>query len=459
MPSFGAIKALQLRTGATRAACKQALEDHNEDEDAAAAALGVCADAAATAPSPVSSTNQQALSRWSSEEEASSLSVLTVEAGDGSTFPQSGDTISMHYRGRLRSDGSEFDSSYARNRPFTFKVGVGNVIRGWDLGCLQLSLGQRAQLLVASDYAYGPNGHGPIPPCADLIFDVHLLKVVRRDGTVHAVDAQPATVAAVAAPTAASAADASTCLAPGIATRPGAIRNSPSGMAGDADAAAAAAVMATLGDMMAAVQSIAATSDAAERDRQYDSLAAMLAKVMPDAEAAAPPLSPPSTSALPAAAVQSLLALAFDSLPPASLGAAAATCRLWRDAAAEALWAREALDLRASSGASPLSDDELGALVARAPSLRFLNLSSCEALTDAGLAHLKGLAHLRSLNLASLPKVTADGVAAVVDAIGAELTDLELGGCSAIGSAELVRRFGRFLELDEDEDGLAKVQG
>ena len=94
----------------------------------------------------------------------------------------------MHYRGTLQADGSEFDSSYKRGKPFVFKIGVGKVIRGWDVGVMKMSLGEKAILFISSDYGYGPSGNGPIPPNADLKFEVELLKVERaivRDSRRH----------------------------------------------------------------------------------------------------------------------------------------------------------------------------------------------------------------------------------------------------------------------------------
>ena len=104
--------------------------------------------------------------------------MLQVEAGDGATYPRHGDTLKIHYRGTLCSDGTEFDSSYARDRPFCFKFGTGEVISGWDVGLARVSLGERAVLTVSSESAYGAAGApGKIPPHADLRFEVHLLGV------------------------------------------------------------------------------------------------------------------------------------------------------------------------------------------------------------------------------------------------------------------------------------------
>lgn len=74
------------------------------------------------------------------------------------------------------TDGSKFDSSRDRGQPFSFTLGAGQVIKGWDEGVAQMSKGQVAKLTCPSDYAYGPRGiPGVIPPNATLIFEVELL--------------------------------------------------------------------------------------------------------------------------------------------------------------------------------------------------------------------------------------------------------------------------------------------
>lgn len=105
------------------------------------------------------------------------VSIETTKAGDGKTFPKRGDTVIVHYTGTL-TDGTKFDSSRDRDEPFSFNLGMGQVIRGWDEGVAQLSLGQRATLTCTHDYAYGERGYpGVIPPKATLIFDVELLAI------------------------------------------------------------------------------------------------------------------------------------------------------------------------------------------------------------------------------------------------------------------------------------------
>ena len=90
---------------------------------------------------------------------------------------QKGKTVSVHYKGQL-ADGTVFDSSYKRNQPIEFPLGVGHVIPGWDEGIQLLSVGDKARFVIPSDLAYGSRGAGGvIPPHATLIFDVELMKV------------------------------------------------------------------------------------------------------------------------------------------------------------------------------------------------------------------------------------------------------------------------------------------
>ncbi|XP_050999498.1 peptidyl-prolyl cis-trans isomerase FKBP1A [Acomys russatus] len=105
------------------------------------------------------------------------VQVETISPGDGRTFPKRGQTCVVHYTGMLE-DGKKFDSSRDRNKPFKFMLGKQEVIRGWEEGVAQMSVGQRAKLIISPDFGYGATGHpGIIPPYATLVFDVELLKL------------------------------------------------------------------------------------------------------------------------------------------------------------------------------------------------------------------------------------------------------------------------------------------
>jgi peptidylprolyl isomerase len=101
--------------------------------------------------------------------------VLTAAPEDATT-PEQGSEVRAHYTGTLEADGSKFDSSRDRGQEFKFRVGTGQVIRGWDLGFASMKVGEHAILKCKSDYAYGDSGSPPkIPAKATLVFDVELL--------------------------------------------------------------------------------------------------------------------------------------------------------------------------------------------------------------------------------------------------------------------------------------------
>ena len=98
------------------------------------------------------------------------------QKGDDKTYPRRGQNVTVHYRGRL-TNGKQFDSSIG-GKPFTFKIGMGQVIRGWDEGVATMCLGEVSTFVISSDYGYGFRGAPPdIPPNATLIFDVQLLNI------------------------------------------------------------------------------------------------------------------------------------------------------------------------------------------------------------------------------------------------------------------------------------------
>lgn len=109
------------------------------------------------------------------EQTASGLQYRIIEEGTRPR-PQPGDTVRVHYTGRLE-DGTVFDSSEGRE-PIEFPLGVGYVIPGWDEGIALLPEGSKAELVIPPDLGYGPQGSQSIPPNATLIFDVELVEVI-----------------------------------------------------------------------------------------------------------------------------------------------------------------------------------------------------------------------------------------------------------------------------------------
>ena len=110
------------------------------------------------------------------ESTASGLRYKMIQKGNGAKA-EKGKQVSVHYEGSLLS-GDVFDSSYKRNSPIDFQLGIGQVIPGWDEGISLLKVGDKARFVIPSDLAYGSAGAGGvIPPNATLIFDVELMKV------------------------------------------------------------------------------------------------------------------------------------------------------------------------------------------------------------------------------------------------------------------------------------------
>ncbi|KHO01916.1 peptidyl-prolyl cis-trans isomerase [Metarhizium album ARSEF 1941] len=106
----------------------------------------------------------------------------TLKEGSGAQ-PTKNQTVTIEYTGWLKdpskpnNKGSQFDSSVGRG-DFVVKIGVGQVIKGWDEGVMQMKVGEKALLDITSDYAYGDRGFSPvIPPKSDLLFDVELKKI------------------------------------------------------------------------------------------------------------------------------------------------------------------------------------------------------------------------------------------------------------------------------------------
>ena len=113
--------------------------------------------------------------------EPTQLKIVDVKVGNGAVA-KAGQQVTVHYTGWLYVNGAKgkkFDSSVDRGTPFSFALGAGNVIPGWDKGVAGMKVGGKRTLIIPSDMGYGSGGtpDGTIPPNATLIFDVELLKV------------------------------------------------------------------------------------------------------------------------------------------------------------------------------------------------------------------------------------------------------------------------------------------
>jgi len=135
-----------------------------------------------TIPAPITATENNTLiaSKKMSNENVvttpSGLKYVDIKEGTGAT-PQSGQTVEVHYTGTLEN-GTKFDSSRDRNTPFKFKLGIGQVIKGWDEGISTMKVGGQRRLIIPPELGYGARGAGGvIPPNATLIFLVDLLGV------------------------------------------------------------------------------------------------------------------------------------------------------------------------------------------------------------------------------------------------------------------------------------------
>ena len=104
------------------------------------------------------------------------MKVEKLTSGAGAA-PTQGKTVTVHYTGWLM-DGTKFDSSVDRDEPFSFVLGTGQVIQGWDQGIASMRVGDKVRLTIPPELAYGEQGYpGAIPPNATLIFEVELMSV------------------------------------------------------------------------------------------------------------------------------------------------------------------------------------------------------------------------------------------------------------------------------------------
>jgi FKBP-type peptidyl-prolyl cis-trans isomerase len=123
-----------------------------------------------------SMTNPSNLENNDVQTTPSGLKYIDQKVGEGVT-PKTGQRVIVHYIGTLEN-GKKFDSSRDRNQPFDFKIGAGQVIKGWDEGLSTMQVGGQRRLIIPPELGYGSRGAGNvIPPNATLIFDVELLDV------------------------------------------------------------------------------------------------------------------------------------------------------------------------------------------------------------------------------------------------------------------------------------------
>lgn len=113
---------------------------------------------------------------------ASGLKIIEVKTLTEPMVATKGDTVWVHYTGRLQSNNQVFDSSLSRGQPIDFPLGEGRVISGWDEGIAGMKVGEKRQLIIPPSLGYGDRGAGGvIPPGATLIFDVELIGIYRPE--------------------------------------------------------------------------------------------------------------------------------------------------------------------------------------------------------------------------------------------------------------------------------------
>jgi peptidylprolyl isomerase len=180
------LKAIFRRVGLTIACCSMVActqkgdTQQTSNPENVTSTPSIVATEASTTPTPTPTiTNTPKTSTTDAKKTIttpSGLKYVELKIGTGAT-PKLGQTVSVQYTGTLEN-GSKFDSSRDRGLPFEFKLGAGQVIKGWDEGLSTMKVGGRRQLIIPPQLGYGARGAGGvIPPNATLIFDVELVGV------------------------------------------------------------------------------------------------------------------------------------------------------------------------------------------------------------------------------------------------------------------------------------------
>ena len=160
---------------AARALMREEEEKKKKMMDEYKKSLEVAAPEPEPEPEPEEEDEDEAAKQRNAMAEWIKMETTTLRPGDATHFPSRGQTVRIHYEGRL-ADGTLFDSSWERQMPILFKLGQNQVIRGLDSGVAKMSRGQQCQFVMNPGMAYGTEGYHPIiPPRAVLTYKVELI--------------------------------------------------------------------------------------------------------------------------------------------------------------------------------------------------------------------------------------------------------------------------------------------